>query len=168
MRPGQLPTASRALQALSSSIPFYVAGIGQPDLVDVDPVLGVGDADDHRLDGQAAVAAVDSVDNDNTVSGLGHGATTDVEDQAAGAGSRIHGAASHDAVLGARGADVLPGNNVPGVQTGGRAIDGTPAFMVQKSVGGPVSAEAAVVQAAYEVLYYVYPAQRANSSLARR
>jgi len=30
----------------------------------------------------AAVAAVDQVDNDNTVTGLGDGATTDVEDQA--------------------------------------------------------------------------------------
>ena len=29
----------------------------------------------------AAVAAVDQVDNDNTVTGVGHGATRDVEDQ---------------------------------------------------------------------------------------
>ncbi|HVK03502.1 MAG TPA: hypothetical protein VM490_08500 [Armatimonadaceae bacterium] len=52
-----------------------------------------------------AVAAVDRVDNDNTISGIGHGATRDVEDTTA---------------------DVVPGNGVPGVQTGGRAVDGTP------------------------------------------
>ncbi len=49
----------------------------------------------------AAVAAVDQVDNDDTVSGLGHGATGGVRAAA-------------------------PGNGVPGIQTGGRAIDGTP------------------------------------------
>ena len=50
----------------------------------------------------AAVAAVDRVDNDNTVSGIGHGATRDAE-----------------VAVG------TPGNGVPGVQTGGHAIDGT-------------------------------------------
>lgn len=56
----------------------------------------------------AAVAAVDTVDNDNTVTGIGHGATRDVED----------GAADLDVNA--------PGNGVPGVQTGGYAADGTP------------------------------------------
>jgi len=51
----------------------------------------------------AAVAAVDRHDNDNTVTGLGHGATRDAED-----------------------ITVVPGNRVPGVQTGGRNADGTP------------------------------------------
>ncbi|HTE17206.1 MAG TPA: hypothetical protein VK689_02365 [Armatimonadota bacterium] len=50
------------------------------------------------------VAAVDQVDNDNTVTGLGDGATTDV---------------GHTA------STVTPGNNIPGVQTGGHAVDGT-------------------------------------------
>ncbi|MES2464494.1 MAG: hypothetical protein V4671_28365 [Armatimonadota bacterium] len=50
----------------------------------------------------AAVAAVDRVDNDNTITGIGHGATHDVE----------HGVAT-------------PGNGIPGVQTGGHAVDGT-------------------------------------------
>jgi hypothetical protein len=50
----------------------------------------------------AAVAAVDRVDNDNTVSGIGDGATT-------------HG----DVAVG------TPGNGIPGVQTGGHAVDGT-------------------------------------------
>jgi hypothetical protein len=51
-----------------------------------------------------AVGAVDQVDNDNTVTGLGDGVTPDAN----------------------RGREVIPGNNVPGVQTGGRAVDGTP------------------------------------------
>ena len=51
----------------------------------------------------AGVAAVDKVDNDNTITGVGSGATRDVGDQVA--------AATHD--------DVVPGNDVPGVQTGG-------------------------------------------------
>lgn len=51
----------------------------------------------------AAVAAVDQVDNDNTITGIGHGATPDVNPSGTGVG-----------------------NNVPGVQTGGRAVDGTP------------------------------------------
>ena len=51
----------------------------------------------------AGVAAVDKVDNDNTVTGIGHGATRDVGDQVRDA---THG-------------DRTPGNDVPGVQTGG-------------------------------------------------
>ncbi|MCC2669486.1 MAG: hypothetical protein K0Q72_1957 [Armatimonadetes bacterium] len=47
----------------------------------------------------AAVAAVDEVDNDDNVTGLGHGITHDAESV---------------------------GNRTPGVQTGGRAVDGTP------------------------------------------
>jgi hypothetical protein len=52
----------------------------------------------------AAVGAIDRVDNDNTVSGVGHGVTRDADY-----------------------VDVdAPGNGVPGVQTGGYAVDGTP------------------------------------------
>ncbi|WP_374476423.1 Ig-like domain-containing protein [Zoogloea sp.] len=40
------------------------------------------------------------------------------------------------------------------------AIEGMPAFMVQRTVTGPVSADAAVIEAAYRVLYQLYPAQR--------
>lgn len=53
----------------------------------------------------AAVAAVDRVDNDNTITGIGHGSTNDVENTAA---------------------TPVIDNGVPGVQTGGRAVDGTP------------------------------------------
>jgi hypothetical protein len=53
----------------------------------------------------AAVAVVDRHDNDNTISGVGHGATRDIDDDDA---------------------TVLPGNGVPGVQTGGYDVDGTP------------------------------------------
>lgn len=56
----------------------------------------------------AAVGAVDRVDNDNTVTGLGDGATRDV----------TRNVADVDADL--------PGNRIPGVQTGGHALDGTP------------------------------------------
>jgi len=55
----------------------------------------------------AGVAAVDRVDNDNTISGIGDGATTDV-------GTTVQNAA----------ADVTPGNNIPGVQTGGQTTAG--------------------------------------------
>ncbi len=53
----------------------------------------------------AGVAAVDRVDNDNTVTGVGHGATRDLDDVAR---------------------TPVVDNGVPGVQTGGRAADGTP------------------------------------------
>ncbi len=51
----------------------------------------------------AAVDAVDSVDNDNTITGLGSGATTDADQ-----GMHID----------------APGNNVAGVQTGGTTTAG--------------------------------------------
>ena len=63
----------------------------------------------------AAVAGVDKVDNDNNITGLGDGVTRDVEDQ------------THDVTRNV--ADVnadAVGNGVPGVQTGGTAVDGTP------------------------------------------
>ncbi|CAN7346405.1 Ig-like domain-containing protein [Pseudoduganella sp. LjRoot289] len=41
------------------------------------------------------------------------------------------------------------------------AIEGTPAYLVQRNVTGPLSAEAAVAEAAYRVLYQLYPGQRA-------
>jgi len=47
-----------------------------------------------------AVKVVDKYDNDDTITGIGHGHTHEVLD--------------------------TPGNGVPGVQTGGHAIDGTP------------------------------------------
>lgn len=49
----------------------------------------------------AAVAAVDRVDNDDNISGIGSGTTY-------------------------KGEVPVPGNGVPGVQTGGHAVDGTP------------------------------------------
>ena len=55
----------------------------------------------------AAVGAIDRIDNDNNISGVGDGVTHDVEDTA------------YDGT-------VATGNRVPGVQTGGYAVDGTP------------------------------------------
>lgn len=55
------------------------------------------------------VAAVDQVDNDDTVTGIGHGATHDVN---------APGYSETEAAVG--------GNAIPGVQTGGHAVDGTP------------------------------------------
>lgn len=64
----------------------------------------------------AGVAAVDRVDNDNTVTGVGHGVTPKVGDTVR---DDVH-------ATGATVANAVPGNRVPGVQTGGRDIDGTP------------------------------------------
>lgn len=46
------------------------------------------------------------------------------------------------------------------------AIQGTPAFLVQRTVTGAVSADAAAAQAAYRVLYQLYPAQRSALTAA--
>jgi hypothetical protein len=57
----------------------------------------------------AAVGAIDRVDNDNTISGVGDGVTRE------------------DAVYNATTPSIhTPGNGIPGVQTGGYAVDGTP------------------------------------------
>lgn len=57
------------------------------------------------LGSQAAVAEVDKFDNDDTITGIGHGET-------------------HKGEVGV--AAPTTGNGVPGVQTGGHAYDGTP------------------------------------------
>jgi len=57
----------------------------------------------------AAVGAIDRVDNDNTVTGIGTGATTDYNDTAY-------------TTTGVN----TPGNGVPGIQTGGYDANGTP------------------------------------------
>lgn len=57
----------------------------------------------------AAVGAVDAIDNDNTITGLGDGRTRDVE-------NTIDRTTDAD----------LPGNRIPGIQTGGRNDDGSP------------------------------------------
>ncbi|MEY2843189.1 MAG: hypothetical protein RI920_1226, partial [Pseudomonadota bacterium] len=46
------------------------------------------------------------------------------------------------------------------------AIEGSPAYMVQRSVTGAVSADAAVAQAAYRVLYNLFPGQRTQLDAA--
>ncbi len=56
----------------------------------------------------AAVDAVDSIDNDNTVTGIGGGATRDVENTSGVTSERLH----------------TPDNGVPGVQTGGTTTAG--------------------------------------------
>ena len=53
----------------------------------------------------AAVHEVDKIDNDSTISGLGHHEARDLGDSVA---------------------SVTPGNGIPGIQTGGHDIDGTP------------------------------------------
>ena len=66
----------------------------------------------------AAVDAVDAVDNDDTITGIGSGQTRDVGDQAADV-AHAHGVHTHTH-------DVVPGNNVPGIQTGGTTEGGAP------------------------------------------
>jgi len=63
----------------------------------------------------AAVAAIDRVDNDNTVSGVG-------TDRDIAYDNSIDANRSYDRTYGTTGV----GNGVPGVQTGGHDIDGTP------------------------------------------
>jgi hypothetical protein len=46
------------------------------------------------------------------------------------------------------------------------AIEGTPAYLVQRTVSGPISITAAVAQAAHRVLSQLYPAQRASFDAA--
>ncbi|WP_338849852.1 Ig-like domain-containing protein [Massilia sp. W12] len=46
------------------------------------------------------------------------------------------------------------------------AIEGTPAFLVQQSVSGPIAADAAASMAAYRVLYLLYPTQRVELDAA--
>jgi len=68
----------------------------------------------------AAVAAVDKIDNDNTITGVGGGVTPDrgnVVSSAVGS--------TADTVSDVATTPVID-NGVPGVQTGGRAVDGTP------------------------------------------
>ena len=81
----------------------------------------------------AAVAAIDQMDNDDTITGVGRGATTDVEDQLDDDDDvmdPVHTAPAGTATTMSTGAyanrDPLPGNNMPGIQTGGRTVDGTP------------------------------------------
>lgn len=87
----------------------------------------------------AAVSAVDRMDNDNTVTGVGTGATPDINTGNVGAAvsNTAHNAgnavantahAAGNAVHNTANAveNDVSGNRVPGVQTGGHAIDGTP------------------------------------------
>jgi len=60
----------------------------------------------------AAVHAVDKVDDDDTVSGIGHHTARTVGTTAENVKDDVNNA--------------LPGNKVPGIQTGGHAVDGTP------------------------------------------
>ncbi|BDI28566.1 hypothetical protein CCAX7_006170 [Capsulimonas corticalis] len=90
----------------------------------------------------AAVAAVDRHDNDNTVSGLGDGATSDLNDPLnddvdaidpnlpAGGRVGVYNTPSTVPVDNSANAGYdttgRVGNGVPGVQTGGYDVDGTP------------------------------------------
>ncbi|MEO7714949.1 MAG: hypothetical protein ABIY70_01995 [Capsulimonas sp.] len=71
----------------------------------------------------AGVAAVDRYDNDNTVTGLGDGATSDLNDPL----NDDVDAIDPNLTSGNRvGVYNTPGNGVPGIQTGGVDADGTP------------------------------------------
>ncbi len=77
-----------------------------------------------------AVAGVDAVDNDNTITGVGSGATSDVNNTTRTVGDDVRAAGHNARVAGDTmvqdAKDAMPGNKVPGVQTGGHATDGTP------------------------------------------
>ncbi len=84
----------------------------------------------------AAVAAVDRVDNDNTVTGIGHGHTTDAETTLHNAGHSVSTTA-HNATAGVSHAansgigtgvstETALGETTPSIKTGGYANDGTP------------------------------------------
>jgi phage tail tape-measure protein len=60
----------------------------------------------------AAVHAVDKVDDDDTISGIGHHTARVVGTTAENVKDDVNNA--------------LPGNKVPGIQTGGHDVDGTP------------------------------------------
>jgi len=81
----------------------------------------------------AAVAAVDRVDNDNTISGLGHGATSDpLYDNTADSTYNTTGAYNTTGTIapvapqGATGYNTVPGEAGASIKTGGYANDGTP------------------------------------------
>ncbi len=84
---------------------------------------------------KAAVKEVDKYDNDNTITGIGGGATTDVETTAHNVTHGTHGTVNnpgyvsgnetYDQAAAATTPTGVP-NGVPGVQTGGHAYDGTP------------------------------------------
>lgn len=68
----------------------------------------------------AAVDAVDSVDNDNTITGIGSGATRDVENTSGITSDQLH---THGSGVTSEQLHT-PGNGVPGVQTGGTTTAG--------------------------------------------
>lgn len=75
---------------------------------------------------KAAVKEIDKHDNDNTITGIGHGATRDVD--------TTYDSRDVDATYGESTPqynDNVPGyndrgNGIPGIQTGGHAADGSP------------------------------------------
>jgi hypothetical protein len=69
---------------------------------------------------KAAVKEIDKHDNDNTITGIGHGATTDVETTAYDA---THADRTYDANTPGY---YDRGNDIPGIQTGGHDVDGSP------------------------------------------
>ena len=77
----------------------------------------------------AAVHEVDKVDNDNTITGVGEGATRDV-------GNQIH-----DVTHNAANADMTPGNNVPGVQTGGTTTAGQDTRGISEKIADAVTGD---------------------------
>jgi hypothetical protein len=76
----------------------------------------------------AAVAAVDAVDHDDTVTGIDAGADADLDEELdeEDADALITDGAGYGTGKHIDRPDLYPGNDVPGVQTGGRAADGTP------------------------------------------
>jgi hypothetical protein len=84
----------------------------------------------------AAVAAIDDMDDDDTVTGLHNDHDNDVDyaERPVAAGTmaydNTYGTTAYPGTTGYQGADLvngpLGGNQIPGIQTGGTSIDGTP------------------------------------------
>ena len=74
-----------------------------------------------------AVKVVDGMDNDNTITGIGHGATRDINhpDYVAPKTGYVSGGDTYDQAAAAT-TPTGSANGVPGIQTGGVATDGTP------------------------------------------
>lgn len=107
--PNNDPTKAKNIGGVGGAVTGAVAGAaaGPVGAVIGAAVGGVVGA----VASKAAVKEIDKHDNDNTITGIGGGATTDVETTAHNV---THGHVD------------TPGNSVPGVQTGGLNADGTP------------------------------------------
>ena len=114
--PNNDPTKAKNIGGVGGAVTGAVAGAAAGPLGAIGGAIvgGVVGA----VASKAAVKQVDKYDNDNTITGIGGGATTDVNHPDYVAPTTA--TSTYDATPG------TPGNGVPGVQTGGHATDGTP------------------------------------------